>query len=294
MVLRSIIAPVDGSPDSWRGVQTALSLGARTSSRVRVLHVEFGTVDRALVLDRRGRKVARFDTAGVETDLEVRIGVDSVHDEIEAVVRTHPGALVVMASHGRGRSTALVGSVAEEVQRRTIGPILLVGPRVRSTDFDGPIVVTVDGSETSERAVPLGVSWAIDLGLDVVIVHSTGTPSSPSPATSRPSTESEACDTARSTYIADLARRIRHLHARPIECQEIHGRHPATAVADHAERSGAAMLVASSHGRTGFARLTMGSVVSGFVRHAPCPVLVLRALHDRPVVPPHPLTAHVL
>ncbi len=48
------------------------------------------------------------------------------------------------------------------------------------------------------------------------------------------------------------------------------------AIADHARDVGADLVVISSHGRTGLRRLLIGSVAETVVRHAPCPVLVLR------------------
>ncbi|MHA3775233.1 universal stress protein [Verrucomicrobiota bacterium sgz303538] len=43
-----------------------------------------------------------------------------------------------------------------------------------------------------------------------------------------------------------------------------------------AEKSGADMLVIATHGRTGLKRVLMGSTAERVVRHAPCPVLVVR------------------
>jgi nucleotide-binding universal stress UspA family protein len=37
------------------------------------------------------------------------------------------------------------------------------------------------------------------------------------------------------------------------------------------------MIVISSHGRTGFGRLIFGSIAEEVVRHAPCPVLVVKS-----------------
>lgn len=37
------------------------------------------------------------------------------------------------------------------------------------------------------------------------------------------------------------------------------------------------LLVISTHGRTGLSRLLLGSVAESVVRHAPCPVLVIRS-----------------
>jgi nucleotide-binding universal stress UspA family protein len=51
---------------------------------------------------------------------------------------------------------------------------------------------------------------------------------------------------------------------------------PAYRLTDCAERLGADLIVISSHGRSGFKRLLLGSVVERVVRLAHCPVLVLR------------------
>lgn len=52
---------------------------------------------------------------------------------------------------------------------------------------------------------------------------------------------------------------------------------PGSQIADLAEDRDAGLIIISSHGRTGMARLLLGSVAERVVRLAPCPVLVLRA-----------------
>jgi nucleotide-binding universal stress UspA family protein len=49
------------------------------------------------------------------------------------------------------------------------------------------------------------------------------------------------------------------------------------AIHDFARDTGVDLIVLASHGRTGLARLMLGSVAEAVVRTAPCPVLVLRA-----------------
>lgn len=51
---------------------------------------------------------------------------------------------------------------------------------------------------------------------------------------------------------------------------------PAREVANLAQEIGAELIVIPSHGRTGAARVLIGSVAERVVRHAHCPVLVLR------------------
>ena len=52
---------------------------------------------------------------------------------------------------------------------------------------------------------------------------------------------------------------------------------PRETLVETARNEGADLLVVGSHGRSGIAKLLMGSVASHVVTHAPCSVLVVRA-----------------
>jgi hypothetical protein len=58
---------------------------------------------------------------------------------------------------------------------------------------------------------------------------------------------------------------------------EHEGRRPADVLCRAAADHGADLLVVGSHGRTGLERLLLGSVAERVIRHAPCPVLCVRA-----------------
>jgi universal stress protein A len=67
---------------------------------------------------------------------------------------------------------------------------------------------------------------------------------------------------------------------------------PATSIIDYARKTGASMIVMGSHGASDIRRLLVGSTTETIMRHAPCPVLVLRSpdsntksasLHQEPV-----------
>jgi len=55
---------------------------------------------------------------------------------------------------------------------------------------------------------------------------------------------------------------------------------PANVIARLAEQEGVELVVMGKHGRTGLARILMGSVAEAVVRRAPCPVLTLRQRHN--------------
>ncbi|KUK40866.1 MAG: Putative universal stress protein A [Clostridia bacterium 62_21] len=52
--------------------------------------------------------------------------------------------------------------------------------------------------------------------------------------------------------------------------------HPKEAILAWTKKMGADLLVVGSHGYSGLATLLLGSVAAHLVRHAPCPVLVVR------------------
>lgn len=51
---------------------------------------------------------------------------------------------------------------------------------------------------------------------------------------------------------------------------------PGIVCTEHATEIGAELIVLPSHGRTGLARLILGSVAEEILRHSKCPVLVLK------------------
>ena len=54
----------------------------------------------------------------------------------------------------------------------------------------------------------------------------------------------------------------------------------AQGICHYAEKEDVELIVLSTHGRTGLAHLLIGSVAERVVRHAPCPVLTVRAPAD--------------
>jgi nucleotide-binding universal stress UspA family protein len=52
----------------------------------------------------------------------------------------------------------------------------------------------------------------------------------------------------------------------------------AQGICQYAQKEGIDLIVLTTHGRTGLAHLLIGSVAEKVVRHAPCPVLSVRAM----------------
>jgi len=115
--------------------------------------------------------------------------------------------------------------------------------------------------------LPLAAAWGIELGSEPWIVE-----------VADPDTE-VSDDVNESAYPARLARKLAKESGHPAQFEVLHGEHVHDEIADFARSIDAAMIVASTRGRTGMSRFVIGSTAAAIVRHAPCPVLLVRPPH---------------
>lgn len=265
--MQHFIVPVDGSAESWRVVDAAVELARRCAGRIEMIEVVFDPSETSSAEQRLATGLDERAIVDVDVTRTVELSTDGVAETIREVVASRPLATVVMASRGLGRSAALLGSVAEDLLRQLDGPIVIVGPQADVPDFSGPIVVTVDGSDTSEAAIPIAAAWSLELGVTAHVVQVV------------PKGVEKTDRGGVAEYLVSIAQRFSTLSGRSAEANVLHGRDIEVAVAEHASSVGASMIVVSTHGRSGTQRFVLGSTSSGVVRCAPCPVLAIRPQH---------------
>jgi nucleotide-binding universal stress UspA family protein len=180
-----------------------------------------------------------------------------------------------MASHGRGRSAALLGSVASEVAASASGPMLVLGPDVPADHrLTGDVVACVDGSETSERVVPVAAAWASALGLGLAIVTvAEPVPQAVTPGASYRRSHGPSMDAE--DYLGQLAARWRDRGTEVATCAIYDPVSVVGGLAEHFKDRPPALMAATTHARTGLARLTLGSVAAGIVHRLAAPVLLV-------------------
>ena len=72
-----------------------------------------------------------------------------------------------------------------------------------------------------------------------------------------------------------------NLAARGVKCRAlVELSVPFQAIVDAAKKVNASLIIMSTHGRTGLAHVLVGSVAERVVRHAGCPILLLRSSAD--------------
>jgi nucleotide-binding universal stress UspA family protein len=190
----------------------------------------------------------------------------------------HVGVLAQADATGAGLIVTGVGQVAEDVARHASVPVLVArksthGAVVGATDFSDASrpVLHAAASEAKRRQSALHLIHAFDMG-----IYALG---SLFGAAARDLADSsafglEGLDELRAAADVRLRETLQQLAVEG-QTRVISG-HAVNAIVSYAESVGAELVVVGTHGRSGFARLTLGSTASGVIDSAPCSVLVMR------------------
>lgn len=256
-MVHTVIVPLDGSAVSERALRPAITIARRLGAELELLRV---------VAHANDVEAARQWLADLASGIDVPVRPPYVIEgdwaaECIANAGDEAGSLVCLSSHGAGGlRNAVLGSVAEDVLRLSARPVLVVGPEAGADlDPSRPVVVCVDGSTTSEAILPAASAWSGATGMAPWVV-----------TVLEPDVAVPAEDVVESGYVRQVAERL------GAEFEVLHGSHPAEAIVAFARSLPAGVIAMATHGKTGLARVVAGSVAMGVVRHAPCPVLLLR------------------
>ena len=141
------------------------------------------------------------------------------------------------------------------------------------------ILHPTDFSPSSDAALRLAAVLAKDHDAQVVLLHVIEPPpvgssgAVPAPPPGLPPSRAEV-----EQRLSALAATLPELRT---ECRVAEGP-AADAILEAAQETGCDVIVMGTHGRTGLARLLVGSVAEKVVRHAPCPVLTVKSPQATP------------
>ena len=261
----TLLVPLDGSPEAARALRPAATLAGALDSPLQVVAFvephEHAAVSKAV-----DEQLAEHGVVGAEVSIVRRCAL--VADQIEELVDEHPNSLVCMSTHGRGRSAAVLGSVAEDLVRLRTGPILLIGPQCQLDRYQpsGTMVVPLDGTEVADGIVSVATAFAIVMHNPLVFL-----------TVAQPVRAGDVAGAALSgTHVRTAAARAAKVTGDDERYEVLRGKHPGMAVAMRAKDPEVVMIGMATHGRFGFDRLVKGSVTADVVAEAPCPVLVMQ------------------
>jgi nucleotide-binding universal stress UspA family protein len=270
---RTVLVPHDFSTHATRALALAASLVGR-GGRILVLHVveRFGNKlvqKRQVVVARRA--LARVTAAAARARGGVRVTARLVvGDPYQRICDAGRGAdCIVMCTAGRtGLRHLVIGSVAEKVVRHAPVPVLTFRPDARvSKPLFRSVLVPHDLSAPARGALRVAASL-VEPGGWLRVVSVVAFPDT---------VELRRVD----GLVADDRAELTRLVARDlaggthrVECRVEVG-NPYRQIMRAAR--GVDSIVMSTLGRSGFAQLLIGSVAEKMVRHAPVPVLTIRA-----------------
>jgi nucleotide-binding universal stress UspA family protein len=209
------------------------------------------------------------------------VAVGHPESEILRIAEEIGADLVVVGSRGLGPlKRALMGSVSESVVRHAHCSVLVVCGQGRDGDYlPGRVLLTLDGSKGAGEAERSAVEISAATGsvLDIVrVLEAERYRPYPGPEY----WEGWEADLERSKCQvgAFLDERVRNLRDEGVEVGDAHLAlgDPDKEIVKFAEDADADLIVLGSRGLGRLRRALLGSVSGSVVRHAHCPVLVVR------------------
>lgn len=161
-----ILVPLDGSPFAERALPVARWLAESLDVPVHLVQVVAPGEDTGPASSYMDTTARRHDAASGD--------VVPDDDVAGAIVRALDGdlpAIACLATHGRNRSSAVLGSVAADIVERVDDSVLLVGPQAATPRGRRRLVAAVEGTpEDDEEIVETALGWAQATGWDLLIL----------------------------------------------------------------------------------------------------------------------------
>ncbi|MDA1258448.1 MAG: universal stress protein [Chloroflexi bacterium] len=279
-IISTILVPLEHNANAEKISAVAARYAYRLGARTLLMTVATDSSTGELMVERDWIEAlaARISTAENPVD-----GVATSGDVVASIARTatdHSADLIVMTAR---RQTALGrrfrGSVTDQLQLRTAVPVLVFHDDLLDA-FDetnggpGTLVVPIDGSELSSRAIPFAHTIAAAVDASIVFVQSM----LPSPYIASAQSLGgghvlAGIGDADGDGVDRAARDARQAGLRA-EGRALYG--PAdVSINQVANEFPGSLIVMSTHGRSGIRRVVLGSVTDKIIRSSSHPVMVI-------------------
>ena len=247
------------------------------------------------IAGREARKVLEDQTRKIEEAGGSVAGsypvVGRPDEQIVRLAEELGAGLIVVGSRGLGgMRRVLLGSVSDSIVSHAHCPVLVVrGEGREGADFSpGKVLIALDGSDEADLALRAAVEVSAGTGAGLHLAYVLPTDHNPFPhfyGMDKYEADLERAKQDSRTYLEKQKERIEDEGGSVAEVHVRSGR-PDEEIVRLSEELDAALVVLGSRGLGGVKRALMGSVSSSVVRHAGCPVLVIRKAEPDASGPP--------
>lgn len=263
-MFKKIVVPLNGTPQAERSLPVARAVAESAGVPIELVTSKVGGV----TFGSRGYLHGVSDKFGVP-DYSVHVGPTYLQPLLDERVSEGDALVCITSGCRSGIYQRLFGSMGTDLIQRTKAPFLVVGPRADVDPSWRPerLVVCTDGSDTSRAVVPLAADWlhGLDASCDVLQVFE--------PADAGIIRET-AGDAIEASVVRQVAGELGHGEA--VDWDVLHAGSAAHGILDALQGRTNTVVAMATHGRSGLAHVTLGSVTDEVIRRAPCPVLTVR------------------
>lgn len=275
----TVVVGTDLSSSAGEALSQAAAWAKRRDAGLVVVHVAPDEIFRAMETPQVTEALrARVDSVigGLGLSIDVVLEAGTAHSALVRVADERGAALLVVGPSGESSgSHPRFGGTAERVVRYAHCPVLVA----RASSSKGPVLATTDFSQESEHGIAAAAREAEARGVPLWLAHAEYEPTSTLSLLGPLAISGPELPDVDRAALRDVARQtLRTL----LEANRAQGEiavldgPPASAVAEQAKKIGASLVVVATRGRTGLARIALGSVAETITRDAPCAVLAVR------------------
>ncbi len=289
-MFKHILVPLDGSALGEKALNVAIAIAKAFGSKITLLHnistssyayvaapisgeayqqmVESDVLNSTDYLKQVEERLHHCGVVQIETQIVEGIPTAAIQRSVKDGVD-----LIVMTTHARtGIARTILGSVADEVVHSVNIPVLLVAAQQPAFELEGcvpafhRILVPLDGSTLALQALPIATALAQAAGAEVVLLD----------VLSTPALVGEELATSNAGWASRYLNEAAHTLPSGIAANTVvtSGNVGAAIVREAAERD-CDLIMMTTHGRSGFKRMRLGSVADQVLAHAPVPLLLL-------------------
>jgi nucleotide-binding universal stress UspA family protein len=296
--IKTILVPLDFSRASMEALDYAVAFATQFQAAIHLVHVH--PADELLSAPGAGHLLLQSAEA-IERLNEELVGIHRKHasfcpenchvrggrpyQEIVELAREIDADLIVLSTRGHtGLKRVLLGSTAERVVRFASRPVLVVRRRGRNGRAAArtaaelhirKILAPVDFSECSMAGAMYAAFLGKAFGAKLCLLHVV---QPPAPIlVDRVSVDLSSIDSLNlKNARLDMEAFGKLDFLRDIKCaMEVRTGYPVDQICSETKQNDVDLVVISTHGRTGFNRMLLGSVAEHVVRYAECPVMVV-------------------